>query len=156
MRVAAVLLGGMALAAFFSTNAAGRVDGPTSHQLIKATVSPVRPYRAGDKIWWTTPPAASGVGALANGCQRVPATGYIGTNVYAESSAEYANFWEWSDSSSAQPFYWYLKRTNDTNADSGYSSGGGSSRTLAANVYYFKVQNKGSSPQAWNVCYEVR
>jgi len=156
VRITAVILGGVALAALLSTNAAGRADGAMSRQLVKATVSPVRPYRPGDKVWLTTPPAASGVGTLANGCERVPLTGYIGTNVYADSSAQYANYWQWSDSSSAQPFYWYLKRTNNTNAVSGYSTGGGGSRTLAANVYYFKVQNKGSSPQAWNVCYEVR
>lgn len=156
MRISAVFLGALALAALLSTNAAGRTDGATSRQLVTATVSPVRPYRTGDKVWVTTPPAASGVGTLANGCQRVPATGYIGFNVYADSSAEYANYWQWSDASSAQPFFWYLKRTNNTTADSGSSTGGGGSRTLAANVYYFKVQNKGSSPQAWNVCYEVR
>jgi hypothetical protein len=156
VRIAAVVLGGLALAAFLSTNAAGRPDGAASGQLLSVTVSPVRPYRPGDDVWLTTPPTASGVGTLANGCERVPLTGYIGFNVYADSSAQYANYWAWSDSSSAQPFYWYLKRTNNTNADYGYSTGAGGSRTLAANIYYFKVQNKGSAPQAWNVCYEVR
>ena len=156
MRTSAVILGVVALAALLATAAGGQADLAGSEQIATTTVTPVRPYRAGDKVWLTAPPIGSGIGTLANGCQRVPGTGYIGTNVYADSSAEYANFWRWSDSSSTQPFFWYLKRTDNSNADSGYSTGGGGSRTLAANVYYFKVQNKGSSPQAWNVCYEVR
>jgi hypothetical protein len=136
-----------------ATGAAGRTDA-ASRVEAAITVTPVRPYRPGDKVWLQAPPAAE-FGALATGCQRLPTTGYIGTNVYANSTAQYANYWEWSNSSSAQPFFWYIKRTDDSNADSGSSTGAGSSRTLGANVYYFKVQNKGSSPQAWNVCYDV-
>lgn len=138
-----------------ATAAAGRTDEAAPNAIPVATVVPVRPYHLGDKVWLTTPPVPE-LAVLAEDCQRVPATGYVGTNVYASSSAAYANYWRWSDSSSAQPFYWYIKRTDNSNADSGYSTGGGSSTTLAANVYYFKVQNKGASPQAWNVCYEVR
>ncbi len=116
------------------------------------TVTPVRPYRPGDKIWLTTP-APPAIVALSDGCQRVPATGYIGTNVYANSTAQYANYWSWSEASSAQAFYWYIKKTDNTTIAFDFSGGGGGSRSVAANVYYWKVQNQGAAPQAWNVCY---
>lgn len=122
---------------------------------VVVTVTPVRPYQPGDLVWSTTPPTAQSVGALATGCERVPATGYVSTNVYADSNAHYANFWQWGGASSGQPFNWYVKRTDNTTVASGSSSGGSGQSSVAANVLYWKVQNRGSSPQAWNVCYDV-
>lgn len=119
------------------------------------TVEPVRPYRGGDLVWMSSPPVTQLVTPLSSGCQRVPATGYIGTNVYADSTSEYSNYWSWGSSSSGQPFYWYVKRSDESNAGNGYSTGGGGSSSVAANVYHWKVQNKGSTPQAWNVCWDV-
>jgi hypothetical protein len=119
------------------------------------TVEPVRPYRSGDLVWMSSPPVAQLVTPLSSGCQRVPATGYIGTNVYADSTSEYSNYWSWGSASSGQPFYWYVKRSDESNASNGYSTGGGGSSSIAANVYHWKVQNKGSTPQAWNVCWDV-
>jgi hypothetical protein len=84
----------------------------------------------------------------------VPTTGYIGTNVYAESGAHYANYWSWGQGSNGEPYYWYVKKTDDTTQSWGYLSSGGNS-TVPANVYRWKVQNKGVAPQAWQVCYEV-
>lgn len=123
-----------------------------------ATVESVRPYQVGDQVWLTSPPVVrlGTTTASAAGCERVPATGYIGTNVYADSSSQYSNYWSWGSSSSGQPFYWYVKRNDNSNADSGYSNGGGGSSSIGANIYHWKVQNQGSTPQAWNVCSEVR
>lgn len=122
-----------------------------------ARVEPVRPYQPGDHVWLSAPPPVTiaSEALLSSGCQRVPATGYIGTNVYADSSAQYSNFWYWGAASSGQPFYWYVKRNDNSNADSGYSNGGNGSSSVGANIYHWKVQNKGSSPQAWNVCWDV-
>lgn len=131
---------------------AATASSRSSTSALVMTVTPVRPYRPGDKIWLTTP-APPAVVALSDGCQRVPATGYIGTNVYANSTAQYANYWSWSEASSAQAFYWYIKKTDNTTVAFDFSSGGGGSRSVAANVYYWKVQNQGATPQAWNVCY---
>jgi hypothetical protein len=85
----------------------------------------------------------------------VPASGYISTGVYASSSSQYSNYWSWGAASSGQPFNWYVKRNDESNADSGSSSGGGGSSSLASNVYHWKVQNQGGTPQAWNVCWDV-
>ena len=133
---------------------AGGAD--TSGGAVVVTVLPVRPYQPGDHVWLTTPPTGVATAAMfATGCERVPASGYIGTNVYANSNAHYVNFWEWGSASSSQPYYWYVKRTDNTNVDSGYSNGGGGQSLVGANVLYWKVQNKGATPQAWNVCYDV-
>ena len=58
-------------------------------------IEPVRPYHPGDLVWWTTPPVAEpdASSLLSSGCQRVPASGYIGSGVYAESSSNYSNYW---------------------------------------------------------------
>lgn len=85
----------------------------------------------------------------------MPSSGYISPGVYAASPSAYSNYWSWSGASSGQPFYWYVKRRDDSNADSGYSGGGGGSSSIGANVYHWKVQNQGSTPQAWNVCWDV-
>ena len=136
---------------------------------VVVTVSPATPYQPGDYVWYSTPPASTttglssfgvnsfgGVSPMANGCQRVPSTGYISSGVYANSTAEYANDWTWSAGSSSEPFYWYIKKTDNSTYTNGYSSGGGGDTgTIAANDYYWKVQNQGATPQAWNVCYQV-
>lgn len=120
-------------------------------------IEPVRPYQPGDLVWTTSPPVADVQthGLLSSGCQRVPASGYIGTGVYASSSSQYSNHWSWGAASSGQPFSWFVKRGDESNADSGSSGGGGGSSSLASNVYHWKVQNQGSSPQAWNVCWDT-
>lgn len=120
-------------------------------------IKPVRPYQPGDLVWTTSPPVTE-IGtesSLSSGCQRVPASGYISTGVYASSSSQYSNYWSWGAASSGQPFNWYVKRNDESNADSGSSSGGGGSSSLASNVYHWKVQNQGGTPQAWNVCWDV-
>lgn len=116
--------------------------------------APVRPYRVGDKVWLTTPPSVQL--PLATGCQRVPATGYIGQGVFSQTTFEYTNYWSWSDSSSGQSFTWYIKKTDGSTQAYASSFGGGGSWSGPANVYQWKVQNNGSAPQAWNVCYDVR
>jgi hypothetical protein len=130
--------------------------GKDAVRTVGMTVTPVRPYQPGDQVWLTTPPVGTpSVQPFASGCERVPATGYISTNVYASSSTRYANFWQWGSASSGQPFNWYVKRTDGSNVASGTSNGGGSQTQVGANSLYWKVQNRGSTPQAWNVCYDV-
>jgi hypothetical protein len=147
-----VILAALAAAALNSDPA----KAAPSHQP-RTWIEPVRPYQPGDLVWTTSPPLAEIVptALLSSGCQRVPATGYIGTGVYASSSSQYSNYWSWGAASSGQPFNWYVKRGDESNADSGYSGGGGGSSSLAANVYHWKVQNQGGTPQAWNVCWDV-
>lgn len=151
--IAAVLVG-------IGTVAAGAAFGAgesaaKSIGAVTVTIEPVRPYQRGDLVWTTTPPVPEQqLGALDTGCDRVPATGYISTNVYADSGAHYANFWSWGQGSSGQAYYWYVKRTDGTTQTSGHTSGADNS-TVPANVYRWKVQNKGASPQAWNVCFDV-
>ena len=157
------LFAGAAFTAILAFPAAGAAD-PGQALFVSsllaplAAVEPVRPYQPGDQVWLTSPPVTQ-IGtttATAGGCERVPSTGYIGTNVYADSSSQYSNYWSWGSASSGQPFYWYVKRNDNSNADSGFSSGGGGSSSIGANIYHWKVQNQGSTPQAWNVCSEVR
>ncbi|HEY6617710.1 MAG TPA: hypothetical protein VIZ32_24455 [Vicinamibacterales bacterium] len=121
-----------------------------------ATITPVRPYRSGDYVWKTSPPApiSGGATTMDVGCDRVPANGYIGTNVYADSGAHYANYWYWGSGSSGEPYYWYVKKADGTTQSWGYTASAGSS-SVPANVYRWKVQNQGSTPQAWNVCFDV-
>lgn len=84
--------------------------------------APVRPYRVGDKVWLTTPPSVQL--PLATGCQRVPATGYIGQGVFSQTTFEYTNYWSWSDSSSGQSFTWYIKKTDGSTQAYASSFGG--------------------------------
>lgn len=105
------------------------------------TVTPVRAYQPGDYVWTTAPPSPKSDVEMDVGCDRVPATGFIGTNVYADSGAHYANYWQWGAGSSGEPYYWYVKRSDGTTQDSGYTSGGGNS-SVPANIYRWKVQNK--------------
>ena len=130
-----------------------RTDEPP---VVVMTVTPVRPYRPGDYVWTTTPPppSSSSFGMMDVGCDRVPATGYISTNVYADSGAHYANLWWWGAGSSGEEYYWYVKKTDGTTQTWGNTSDADSS-PVPANIYRWKVQNKGVTPQAWNVCFDV-
>ncbi|HZT92558.1 MAG TPA: hypothetical protein VFA05_11015 [Gaiellaceae bacterium] len=128
-------------------------DAAAAAALPSASVTPVRPYQAGDQVWTTDASVPSPAQPNANGCQRVPASGYIGTTVYAATTDEYATSWSWSASSSGEPFIWYIKHTDGSNQVYGSSSGYGDSVGVPGTVYYWEVQNKGSDPQAWNVCY---
>jgi hypothetical protein len=146
-------LAALAAAIVLSSDSAIAADLPAA----RTWIEPVRPYQPGDFVWTTSPPVAQlELQVLSSGCQRVPASGYIGSGVYASSSSQYSNFWSWGAASSGQPFHWYVKRTNGTNAANGSSSGGGGSASVGANTYYWKVQNQGSTPQAWNVCWDLR
>jgi hypothetical protein len=148
-RAAAPLLALVVLVVSSAGNA--RADDPPAAPF---SVEAVRPFQSGDLIWATSPPIALPVSA-SSGCQRVPTSGYLGTGVYASSSSQYANHWSWGAASSGQPFSWFVKRTDESNADGGSSGGGGGSSQVAANVYHWKVQNQGPTPQAWNVCWDV-
>lgn len=120
-------------------------------------VAPVRPYRPGDKVWTTSDEVPVSQGPDANGCQRVPASGYISPYVYASTSYEYSNYWYWSGSYSNEPFHWYIRRLSDDAAlYDGQSSGGGGSQYTTSNNWRWQVQNLGSSPQAWTACYETQ
>lgn len=113
---------------------------------------PVAPYRPGDQIWITEPPVVV-LAPLGSGCQRLPSTGYIGSGVYAQTSSEYSNYWNWSDASAVQPFHWYVFTSGGSLKANGPSPGTGGATMVPANSNYWKVQNQGSVPQAWNVCW---
>lgn len=117
-----------------------------------ASAGPPPPWHPGDLVW-TSPPPVTELQALSSGCQRVPATGYISPGVYAETSSQYSTFWDWSAASAADPFHWYIFTSGGTLKAHGASGGGGGSRSVSANVHYWKVQNQGSVPQAWSVCW---
>lgn len=148
----AAILAALAVAVS-SSNSATAADS----RIAQTWIEPVRPYQPGDFVWTTSPPVAQlgPASLLSSGCQRVPASGYIGTGVYASSSSQYSNHWSWGAASSGQPFNWYVKRNDESNADSGYSGGSGGSSSVGANIYHWKVQNQGATPQAWNVCWDV-
>lgn len=146
------VLVGAAVLAVSGLIATASVNASPAAQQVVMSVTPVRPYQPGDQVWAASAPA---VAEFATGCQRVPSTGYLGTNAYAQTTAEYANRWDWSSASSNQSFAWWIKKTDGTIQASGTSSGAGGGRTVAANIYYWRVQNQGGSPQAWNVCYDV-
>jgi len=131
---------------FLAGTAQARRSTPTIY------VTSVRPYQPGDKLWTVAAPLAQ-ITPYAIGCQRVPSSGYIGQGVFAQTTQEYASSWQWGDASSALAFTWYVKKTDGTTQTWGSSSGSGGSATVPANIYYWQVQNNGSTPQAWNVCY---
>ena len=123
--------------------------------VVRVIFTPVRPYQSGDKVWMSSAQVPAPAEPDANGCQRVPSSGFVGHNVYASTSSEYANFWYWSSGSLNESFSWWIKKTDGTVVAHGSSPGGGGSQSVAANVYYWQVENTGSDPQAWNACYEV-
>lgn len=116
------------------------VDAATGDEepTVVVTVTPIRPYQPGDLVWTSSPPPpAPTADSMDVGCDRVPATGYIGTNVYADSGAHYANFWNWGPGSSGEAYYWYVKKTDGTTQANGYASGGGNA-SVPANIYRWK------------------
>jgi hypothetical protein len=156
-RSIALLLGVVAtVGAVAVTTAAAHTSTPSSSTsrtvALGVTITPALAFKPGDTVWTTTAAVPPPAKPDANGCVRVPSSGYIGHLVYASSSAEYATYWQWSSGSSSEPFYWYIKHTDGSNQSYGYSSGGGS-QNVPGNVYYWEVQNQGSDPQAWEVCF---
>ena len=114
------------------------------------------PYQPGDKVWTSSDQVPTAAQPDANGCQRVPASGYIGPGVYASTSYEYSNYWSWSGSSSNEPFAWYIRRLSDDKIIyNGHSAGGGGDQYTTATSWRWQVQNQGTDPQAWNVCYQT-
>ena len=91
----------------------------------------------------------------ATGCQRVPSTGSLAPGLAASTTLEYSNFWQWSNASAGLAFDWSIRKRDGTVIASGSSAGSGSSRSVAANDYTFRIVNRGSVGQFWNVCYDV-
>jgi hypothetical protein len=123
--------------------------------VVHVVFTPVRSYQPGDKVWTSSASVPAPAIPDANGCQRVPSSGYISHDVYAQTTLEYSNYWYWSGGSSNESFSWYIKQNDGTIVAHGASPGGGGSQSVGANNYYWQVQNTGSDPQAWNACYEV-
>jgi hypothetical protein len=143
----------VAIALSLAVVAASSLASADARPSVVVTVLPAKPYQPGDRVWTTSAPTGTFV-PDATGCQRVPGTGYLGTNAYANTASEYANHWDWSAGSAAQLYNWWLKHNDGTTARSGSTTSGGSV-DVGANIYYWRVQNKGATPQAWNVCYDV-
>jgi len=79
-----------------------------------------------------------GVIAEAFGNQQISSS----PGVYAQTTSEYSTSWSWSQLSASYDYYWYIFQSNGTLTASGHRpSGGGDSRTVAGNVYYFKEYN---------------
>jgi hypothetical protein len=121
------------------------------------TVTPIRPYHFGDKVWTSSPPVENIVAQpFTSGCVSVPTSGYIGSGVYANTNYHTTDGWGWSDSSSEEAFHWYIRRTSDgVDVANAPSAGAGQPLYLgvAYTTYIWKVQNLGADPQAWNVCW---
>src|SRR5262249_37082406 len=93
------MAGSLVLAASLLSATAAEARGPH--------VRPI-PYRPGSLVWATTPPPGLQARPLSNGCDRVPATGYIGSGVYSQSGTHVSGSWDWSGSSAGEPFHWYI------------------------------------------------
>jgi hypothetical protein len=101
--------------------------------------------------------ALSPEGILSDGCEWVPGpTGdyFIGPGVYASTTFQYSNTWSWGWASSAQQFYWYVKRTGGQIQVSGHSFGDGGTVHVPANIYRWQVYNAGSVAQNWVACWD--
>jgi hypothetical protein len=85
----------------------------------------------------------------------MPATGSLQPGAAAATTLEYSNFWQWSNASAGRPFDWSIRKGDGTVMASGSSSGTGSSHSLGANNYLFRIVNRGATGQFWNVCYNV-
>jgi hypothetical protein len=104
--------------------------------------------------------AAGGASSLATPnrtattCGPVPASGNIGSGVYAQSSSRSSTSWTWSGSASGGPYHWYVfNSSNVLLADGQVNNGSGSGTVVAPGVHYWKVQNQGTSPTHWDsVC----
>ena len=141
-------LGGAVLVLLLAAVALTAPAAPGSN----GSVTPVAPYRPGDQVWTSTPPVTD-LTDSGTGCQRVPATGYLGHNVYAQASVKYSTYWSWSAASAAESFHWYVFTSGGALSANGGSSGGGGGAAVPANNNYWKVQNQGADPQAWSVCW---
>jgi hypothetical protein len=83
-------------------------------------------------------PGGGGVTPQAIGNQQISS----GPGVYAQTTNEYATSWAWSQVSASYDYYWYIFQSNGTLTASGHrASGGGDSRTVPGNIYYFKEYN---------------
>lgn len=157
MRIALAVVVATALSccAFNSSYAASSNDqnAVAEHQLVGIRLMPVRAYQLGDRL--VSGNAVTVVNPNANGCQRIPASGYLTQNSTSSTTAEYSNYWNWSAGSASSPFSWWLKKTDGTTVASDTSSSG-DNRSLGANNYYWEVENKSPTPQAWTVCYDVQ
>ena len=91
----------------------------------------------------------------ATGCPSVPASGFIGPNVYASSGTHASTAWSWTNSSSNQPFHWYVFNSSNQVVADGYTAdGSGGSTAVSSGNHYWKVQNLGSTNQRWaEVCW---
>jgi hypothetical protein len=98
----------------------------------------------------STPPITQ-----ATGCQRVPASGSVLPGAAAATTLEYSNRWQWSNASASLSFDWSIRKSDGTSVASGSSGGLGDTRTVTANNYLFRVVNRSSVGQFWNVCYDV-
>jgi hypothetical protein len=137
------------LCAFPLVSAATAAASGAGHPL------PVAPWRPGDKVWTSSPPPQSelAIVPLTSGCERVPATGYIGSGVYSQTAAHASSFWDWTGSSSNQPFHWYIFSAGGSILIDAHSWGVGGSTGVSAGNRFWKVENLGTTPQAWNVCW---
>ena len=82
--------------------------------------------------------ARSAVIPDASGTQQISS----GPGVYAQTTDEYAGSWSWTQLSASYDYYWYIFQSNGSLAASGHNPyGGGGSKTLPANIYYFKEYN---------------
>jgi hypothetical protein len=82
--------------------------------------------------------AGGGVTPYASGSQQISS----GPGVYAQTSSEYAGSWSWTQQSASYDYYWYLFQSNGTLELSGHKAlGGGDSKNVAPNIYYFKEYN---------------
>jgi hypothetical protein len=65
-----------------------------------------------------------------------------GPGVYAQTTAEYAGSWVWSQQSAPFNYYWYLFHSSGTLVASRHmTAGGGDSWTGTPNIYYLKEYN---------------
>jgi X-X-X-Leu-X-X-Gly heptad repeat protein len=82
--------------------------------------------------------ADGGITPYASGSQQISS----GPGVYAQTADEYAGSWSWTQQSASYDYYWYIFQSNGTLALSGHKSlGGGDSKNLTPNIYYFKGYN---------------
>jgi hypothetical protein len=85
-------------------------------------------------------------------CQRVPTSGLLPPGATASTSIQLSNQWQWSASSSHQPFRWAIVRRDGAVVVSGFSAGAGGSIFVPLNYYRWQVTNQGSVGQFWTVC----
>lgn len=123
---------------------------------VTVVVTPAAPYRPGDKVWTSSAQVPSPALPDAKGCQRVPSSGFIGPGVFASTSYEYSNYWNWSGASSNEPFHWYIRRLSDDQIRyDGSSQGGGGSQVTTATSWRWQVKNQGTDAQAWQACFQT-